>query len=326
MRLGTAVKPLWQDEFDVDLVCFLMHANENMGARYLKKLVGDRLRENGRYAPILQEKQRCWRLNFAGQFHMDITPAVKNPRCKNGGLLVPDKDLDQSMKPSNPEGYAQWFEDRAELAPIRFGDSHVEIRADVEPLPEQVPVKGLLKRIVQICKRHRDIMFKDDKTGNSPISIIITTLAAQSYEEVVRDQPFLGDLEIIHSVISHMDRYIKTSKRDYGFYYDVPNPTTDGENFAEKWNMHPARVTAFQNWHRKIVSDIEELAQADGLDALIEHLKEEIIGPQASRVLSNLTGRVSTARNSGILLATPATGLSTELGRPVHRNNFYGRA
>jgi len=32
-------------------------------------------------------------LNYANEFHMDITPSIMNPECTNGGELVPDKEL-----------------------------------------------------------------------------------------------------------------------------------------------------------------------------------------------------------------------------------------
>ena len=53
-----------------------------------------------------------------------------------------------------------------------------EGRADIEPFPAQSNIKGILRRIVQLLKRHRDIAFADVKEDIAPISIIITTLAS----------------------------------------------------------------------------------------------------------------------------------------------------
>ncbi|OOZ38957.1 nucleotidyltransferase domain-containing protein [Solemya elarraichensis gill symbiont] len=324
VRLGTTVKPLGRDEYDVDLVCHLLSGHASMGAAYLKKIIGDRLKANGHYQPILEEKQRCWRLNYAGQFHMDITPSVTNSRCVDGGLLVPDKDLSQSMKPSNPEGYTQWFEKRAEMTPYMMAPGSMEIRADIEPLPEQVPIKGLLKRIVQICKRHRDLKFKDDDSGKAPISVIITTLAAHSYEAVVTSGRRLADIDMVYEVIAGMKRYIQCQKTATGIFYYIPNPTTKGENFAEKWNTNRERAKAFFEWHGAILHDVEELGRIAGLDSLIEHLREKIIGPEAGRVLTKVTDRMSVARTAGILLASSSIGVGTAHGDPVRPNKFYG--
>lgn len=48
-------------------------------------------------------------------------------------------------------------------------------RADIEPFPRQTGFHGLLRRAVQIAKRHRDIYFEQHDPGFCPISVIITT-------------------------------------------------------------------------------------------------------------------------------------------------------
>jgi hypothetical protein len=46
--------------------------------------------------------------NYAGEFHLDITPSIPNPGCPKGGVLVPDK-AQQAWTPSNPKGYKTLF-------------------------------------------------------------------------------------------------------------------------------------------------------------------------------------------------------------------------
>ena len=58
----------------------------------------------------------------------------------------------------------------------------VVAQAEVEDVKRR-KVKTPLQRVVQILKRHRDIKFADDNSGNKPISIIITTIAGRLYEE-----------------------------------------------------------------------------------------------------------------------------------------------
>ncbi|WP_187435959.1 hypothetical protein [Bradyrhizobium hipponense] len=49
----------------------------------LKARIGDRLRANGHYAPLLLEMPRCWRLNYANEFHLDIPPASPTPAVRS---------------------------------------------------------------------------------------------------------------------------------------------------------------------------------------------------------------------------------------------------
>jgi hypothetical protein len=95
---------------------------------------------------------------------MDITPSIPNPNCRFGGELVPDKTL-KMWKASNPTGYKRLFEERAKLAPVIRLRKHVAVdsaRANLEPYSDAGGFKGILRRSVQMAKRHRDIMFVDE--------------------------------------------------------------------------------------------------------------------------------------------------------------------
>jgi len=148
--LKTSIRPLERNEFDVDLVCHLPGLMAS-AAPPLSKLIGDRLRENARYKPpVLEEKKRCWRINYANEFHLDITPSIPNLNCCNGGELVPDKEQ-HHWKASNPRGYASWFDHKAMLAPkFRFVEALAKFRAEIEAMPAQTTRKEVLRRIVQL--------------------------------------------------------------------------------------------------------------------------------------------------------------------------------
>ncbi len=179
--LGTTVKPIGQNEHDVDLVCHIPGLGQWLPPALCKEMVGNRLRVNQRYRNILQEKPRCWRLNYTGEFHLDITPSIPNADCAKGGELVPDKAL-RSWKASNPKGYRDAFKRRAELIPRMrllksFAEDRARADADIEPFPERPRFKGLLCRIVQIAKRHRDIYFLEREASLAPISVIVCQIA-----------------------------------------------------------------------------------------------------------------------------------------------------
>jgi len=321
MRLGTTVKPLGRDEFDIDLVSQLGYA-QNDSPNEVYGAVGNRLSANDTYEAILERKNRCWRLNYA-EIHMDITPAILNVRCSNGGLLVPDREL-ADWSPSNPNGYAIWFEERALLQPAILLADTATLRADIAPLPEQMRLKGPLKRIVQLCKRHRDLMFADDTNGTAPISIILTTLAALAYERMVHTARFNNEYELVAAVIKAMPDFIKINEFAGQHIYVIDNPTTDGENFAERWNDHPERAQAFYLWHDRVVANIEKLLEAQGLDEVVRYLGDHIAGTRdAERVANLVTERITTSHAKGTLKST-ALGLGLTTGETVRGNTFFG--
>lgn len=333
VAIGTTVKPIGITEYDVDLVAHVPDLNVTISPAMLKRNIGDRLRANGHYAPLLKEMPRCWRLDYANEFHLDITPSIPNPSCPFGGELVPDKAL-RSWKASNPMGYRGKFERRAKLkARIRsaFGrafDSTVT-NAQVEPYPEEMRLKGLLRRTVQIAKRHRDLEFIDDMDGLAPLSIIITTLTSRSYEFCVGNFVYDHELDLIVDLLRRMPNSIETRVTDTGVEWYLWNQTTAGENFCEKWNKHPERATAFFEWHTKLITDIERLAAAEGLDDVRRLLCNIVGSTPANAALDALTVRVNTARTDNRLSVSKPAGLivGTTVGAtPVHGNTFFGDA
>ena len=233
--LGTTVRPIGVNEHDVDLVAHVPDLDVQVSPAALKKAIGDCLRENGNYSPLLEEMPRCWRLNYANEFHLDITPSIPNPGCRFGGELVPDKAL-KRWKASNPKGYKRLFDERAKLVPvIRLAKALAEdrARANVEPYPEPGGFKGILRRTVQIEKRHRDLMFVDDPDV-APLSVIITTLTARSYEWCVNNREYDNELELLFDVAQHIPDTIEVRQIDGRDHWTIWNETTEGENFAEK--------------------------------------------------------------------------------------------
>ncbi len=248
MVIGTATKPVGRDEFDLDLMCRLLIQSQNDPA-VVKQLVGKRLRSHKTYRKMLREKNRCWRLVYTGEFHMDIIPGIPDSHGQAAtALLVPDKEL-RCWKETDPDGYANWFFGRATLATY----SKVDVRAEVEAAPP-APDDGAklpLQVVVQLLKRHRDLMFADDK--DAPISIIITTLAAHAYDGTHSTSAALS------GVLERMPSHVRRTATGTAV---VANPVNPHENFADKWATHPCREKRFFSWIDRARRDLRSLETA----------------------------------------------------------------
>ena len=327
--LGTTVKPISRNEHDVDLVAHIPGISDSTQPSLAKKAIGDRLRASGRYALLIEEMPRCWRLNYANEFHLDITPSIVNPACALGGELVPDKTV-REWCASNPKGYRALFEHRASLQPrLRLVEAAVEkqLRADIEPYPISRGPKGILRRVVQILKRHRDHHFLDADPALAPISIVITTLASRSYEHCASAFVFDDEFDLLCAVIRYMPRFIETQVIDGHQQWFIWNETTTGENFAEKWNAEVRRARSFFEWHARALADIEGLVAVDGLDSLTKSLSESFGPGPANQAITRLTNDIATARAAGLLSVAPAVGLRVgrpQVGTPVKPNTFFG--
>lgn len=349
--IGTMIKPINEDdELDIDLVCELTGKRESWTQRDLKSIVGDRIKENKTYKEMLaDEGRRCWTLNYRenskqpkDKYHMDILPSIVNEGYFNLrdkmfsamedanldslAIRITDKEtnnyytennIEYWMK-SNPFGYAQWFNNRTKLSEYQA----FSLRASIKPVPDYQKNKLPLQRVVQILKRHRDIMFSGDE--NKPISIIITTLSAKAYNKET------NLVTALSNVISNMEKYIE-SKYDasLGRYVKyIPNPINSEENFADKWIEHPIREEKFYEWLEKIKSDMRNiLNKTDGIHLISEAMIEPFGKELVQKTFSDYGSRLSTKSNEGelnVLAGTGTIGGSKEKGTPIKKHNFYG--
>jgi hypothetical protein len=307
IRLGTAVKPLEKDEFDVDLVCVLnISSDSDQGD--IKRIVGHRMAQNEKYKQILQEKNRCWRLDYAGQFHLDILPAIPDIDKGNCCIFIPDREL-KEWKPSNPKGYAKWFESRMFIVKRAM----LEARAEVEDLPDNDFIRTPLQRSVQILKRHRDIAFKDDKE-NAPVSIIITTLAAKAYNN--ESDLYEGLTNIINGMPDQVD-IIKGLPA-------VLNPTNPEENFADKWMKHSERFWEFRRWLQQIQSDLTKILDVRDMRRIQEGLVPMFGKRVIEKGMVGYAEKIEQQRKAGSLKMSIGTGLLGSTGIAVRKNTFYG--
>ncbi len=332
IALGTAIKPLAANEFDVDLVCHLPGVWHTSSAQAVKQLVGARLKEHAAYKGMLEEKQRCWRINYANEFHLDITPSILNPRCQQDGELVPDKTLAE-WKPTNPKGYINRFEQYAAIRPrfLLLERNFAKATYDsVEPLPEPSMTKPFLKRIVQLLKRHRDQKFVGSNRADlAPISVIITTLAGWAYAKCATQQTYADEFDFITAVIREMPTFIGIEMRSGKPFYMVQNETTAGENFADKWNHDPRRASAFYAWHTDALDSVESLLQIEGVDQFAESLSQKFGGKKDTvrDTLSKFIAPIGQARSGGLLGIAPSIGLITSPSYgavAVPKNTFFG--
>lgn len=300
-RLGTMIKPINDtDEYDIDLVCELKALRkENVTQKQLKDMIGDRLKANERYRKMLKEGKRCWTLQYSdsARFHMDILPAIPDDEINEiaheiganlaeSAILITDREL-YNWQRSNPVGYTEWFKERMR---IQFNAKRMllaeSLRASVEDVPEY-KVKTPLQQSIQILKRHRDIMFMDDK-DDKPISIIITTLAARAYDNEA------DLLEALQNIIAKMPNLIERDNQGNAL---VANPVNPLENFADKWKKHPEKEVKFRQWLQQVQADLEAALRVGNIRDMIENLKprfgDRIVNKAASDFLPDHSNSVS---------------------------------
>ena len=274
----TMVKPMAGVEFDVDLIC-LLHGARSLGAKEMFRMVVAVLK--GRY-PDLVVKDRCCRIDYAGEFHMDIIPACPELGVEPSRILIPDRRLEQLL-PSCPKLYATWFEEAALLMPVFITSLsateafNAKSAAVIEPLPDyDGMMQEPLRRFVQILKAARN-HFYQGRTVQIPSSIVITTLAAHAYRRSVAGGPYESMLHVFRAVVANLHNHIGVTRNFEGrVQLDLRNPKDARENFLDGWKHDEKSFQAFFEWQRQVLLFIDRMMGVDVGDEGIDGAKKRL--------------------------------------------------
>lgn len=328
--LGTVIKPVEDSEdYDLDLVCELEN-QYGLSAEELKcDLIGPLLEKYKKTKGTIENKRRCWHVEYEDvpSFHMDVVPAVN----RNTYIDITDHDEDADTYDyigSNPKGYIEWFNSKkAERRKVLVENYYEENRAvikhsvNVEKIKEY-HLKTPLQKAIQILKRHRDIMFKDDTKHLKPISIIITTIAADLYKN--ED----NIVDTLANFLNNAEMYI--IDRKIGSEYHIDNPTFTGgdvENFAEKWNDHSDRAEAFFKWLNKAKHDLIDNRIYGLFRPQLAENFSQALGAATTRNVFNEIAKEDRAaiENQSKKIDTTTGAISSSGSVSIPRSHHYGQ-
>jgi hypothetical protein len=304
MAIGTTVKPVEDTEHDLDLIFEV--APIDVSPVELHRIVEERLKQNQIYAGRLVEPAppRCLRLKYAGDFHLDIVPARRNPARGLTAIEVPDRELKRWV-PNNPLEYKRWFERQATSLVIME-------KAAVQPVPALMASdqKPPLKRAVQLMKRHRDIAF--GAAVGAPSSILITTMAGRLYR---------GDTNVADALVKILVEIENEIRSVWPGRISVPNPTDSAEDLCKKFNDE--QYASFARWAIGFSDQVRKLKGMTGLEKIASALKSLFGEKITTNVVKSYTQGLYEARRSGGL-RYGAPGIGVTRGIVVPRHTFHG--
>ncbi|MEO8403288.1 MAG: nucleotidyltransferase [Chitinophagaceae bacterium] len=313
VRILTTVKPIGRNEFDLDIVIHLRSGLASHTPEKIYRELKRRLEEHETYKKMLEPKNRCLRLNYAGDFHMDILSGVQEYDSDANRLLVPDRELGRWVS-SNPRGYADWFLQKANMVEVSLLEK--ALRAEALPA-DDFRNKKPLQRAVQLVKRYRDIYFeKNDEYKTS--SIVLTTIAGQFYA----GQASIFDT-IDHIVSTIVQKVNSTFSR-----IKVLNPVNPQEDFTDKWDREPGYYDAFKNFSIHLYKQWQELKRGQGIIKEGAILKDLFGDDLIIRAQNAHTNGIENYRNKGSLSINRSTGILTSVASTLSSkmpfNTFYG--
>ena len=314
VRILTTVKPFGKDEFDLDIAIHLKSNTPHTPQRIYAELKRSMEAYAKKHGLKIEAKNRCIRLDYAGDFHMDILPGIQENAFDQNKIKVPDRELGDWVS-SNPRGYGDWFIGKANL--VR--ESLLEKSFRAEKLPaDNFKHKKPLQRAVQLIKRYRDMYFQKDDTYKTS-SIILTTIAGQFYQ---------GE-ESIFDAVDNIIATIRTKVNQPLGRLKIVNPVNSAEDFTDKWDDEPEYYEAFKKFASHLYNEWQKLKMQNGVPEEGKIMKglfgDDIFGKaqisQTTRIEAlRKSNALGVARNTGILTSASSVGAAA-----IKSNTFFGK-
>jgi len=324
VRTGTTVKPINGDDFDLDTVMHIYEIFSKFSPAEIYNALLKVIESDAYYKSICEKKDRCIRLNYKSDFHIDILPACMQLVGDRERIAIPEKRL-QSWSSSNPRGFANWFLNIANTAKTsmlrNYSNLLLEAKVEAEPLPDELYLKTPLQRAVQLIKRARDVYYQN--RSNPVSSIVLTTLMARLYNSE-------------NSIFEAIDNIVLKIKNSYAdavrlnTKFKVLNPVDPNEDFTDSWTnadylSFNSFITDFYQKWQKLKSSFDT-SNKDYIELFGEGIYKKSLTEQL-KTFSKSSASAST-KAAGILLGntsftSPSGQINTNQGvRNEPHHNF----
>lgn len=222
------IKPVAEnDTFDADVLLHVTEQEDWQAKDYIEKLY-QAFHGSGTYTSLAHRHTRCVRIDYAGEFHIDVVPYLEQ-----GGLhyitnrLEPEKT--GQFEESNPEAFTVWIDEKQRVT------------------------TGSFIKVVRLLKYLRD--FKNTFTCKS---IILLTLLGDQVNEIEASlNPSL--CADVPSTLNTLLRKLADSLPES--MPDIMDPAGTGDNFSERykegWDYENFR-TQIRRYADKVQEAFEE--------------------------------------------------------------------
>jgi len=204
MAHGTIIKPLPNHEFDADFLLEMTRPPEWMPKDYIQE-VYTALRTSSAYKDRVSRKNRCVRVQYANDMHVDVVPYVEI----NGLNYITNRNEGENgaYERTNPTGYSEWLDDKNRIA------------------------SGNLIKVLRLLKWLRD--YKGTFTCRS---VILNALVGERISEInlLNDTGYYADIPttLVH-VLEDLVKYLKP----YSTYMpNITDPACPEIDFNHRWD------------------------------------------------------------------------------------------
>jgi hypothetical protein len=155
-----------------------------------------------------------------------------------------------------------------------------------------------------------------DDADEAPISVVLTTLAAQHYQ---------GEQSISEGLLAILRRIVSTvsEAEQEGTRIVIRNPSNVAEDPSERWNRDRNAYELFTSGIRNFCKDWERLTAQGGN---VNRELDRLFGDTVQQVRVKRAKRLQQARKAGLLGVTSAGRITTASAAvtPLRPNTFHG--
>ncbi|MDQ0230941.1 SMODS domain-containing nucleotidyltransferase [Metabacillus malikii] len=281
----TGVRPKSREEFDVDVV-LVLDIVENDDPKENLHWIKDRIKSYSGFENRVKVKDRCVRIEYAKEFHVDVVPAFQY----ENHIKIPSRKEGEWVE-TNPEGFTEWCNNINDESDKYFSQT------------------------VKILKHWRDEKVGED---TAPKSILLTTLVGNAHIK----KPSIAEtlVETLKVMVVDVNSLVSELENDE----DVPwvdNPSLEDENLARTWSKLKA-----QRFLKKLTTlrdDCQDALDEKDKDKSIEKW-QAIFG--SADFPSSLGETENMARNIaiGTVMVNSKGHLNREEGTTIKEHRFYG--
>lgn len=241
----TIINPVTKnDEFDADILLHLENVPEwNENPKIYLQQVRAAFKRSSQYKDKLERKNRCVRISYANDCHIDVVPAVTLESGNQAIICYRDNVFEDS----NPVGFSDWMKERDDIS------------------------CGQLRRVIRLLKWLRD--FKN--TFSCP-SVILTVMLGGRVQLWDTHSAYSDIPSAFVHLLEALDAWLAT----YAGSPPLDDPSCPGASFSHRWDdpgivaNFKLKIADYARWAREAY----ELQSSDDKAALIAW--QRLFGPE----------------------------------------------
>ena len=209
------------DEFDADILLHLENNPDwNDNPKIYLQQVRAAFKRSNTYKDKLLRKNRCVRISYANDCHVDVVPAV----TLDDGRQVIICYRDNTFEDTNPVGFADWMKERDDIT------------------------GGQLRRVIRLLKWLRD--FKN--TFSCP-SVILTVMLGGRVQFWDTQSAYADVPDTLVHMLEALDNWLST----YPGSPPLDDPSCPGVSFSHRWDdpvviaNFKSKIADYAQWARE---------------------------------------------------------------------------